>query len=136
MLKQMVRFALIGMSSALVNAGVYNGMLLTMHMMGLAFAQDFLVAQIVGFAVSVLWAFLLNRRYVFNSEEERSVSWYKALLRMYVAYSVTGVGLSMLLSLAWVHLLGIPKPILPVLNDAIGFPVNFLLNKYWSFRTG
>ena len=30
--------------------------------------------------------------------------------------------------------LGIPKEFVPVLNDLSAFPVNYMLNKFWSFR--
>ena len=53
---------------------------------------------------------------------------------MYVVYSFSGIGLSSLLSLLWVPVLHIPKEVVTLLNDTLCFPVNFLLNKYWSFR--
>ena len=51
-----------------------------------------------------------------------------------MVYSVTGIGLSSLLSLLWVHVLGIPKEVVTIINDILCFPVNFLLNKYWAFK--
>ena len=36
--------------------------------------------------------------------------------------------------LLWVHVFSIPKEVVTILNDILCFPVNFLLNKYWSFR--
>ena len=41
---------------------------------------------------------------------------------------------SSLLSLLWVCVFRIPKEIVTILNDTLCFPVNFLLNKYWSFK--
>jgi len=134
MLKQLILFTVIGASSALVNLGVYNGVLFVLRLGVLFPGFDFLIAQFFGYLLSVGWSFLLNRRYVFTAPEERAVPWAQALLKVYATYAATGIGLSSLLSLLWVYLFHLPKEILTVLNDALCFPVNFLLIKYWSFR--
>lgn len=124
-------FALVGASSALVNLGVYNAVLAVLRALGLFPGFDFLIAQAFGFIISVAWAFLLNRRYVFK---DPAVPWFSALMKVYIAYALTGIGLSALLSMLWVYVFDIPKEFLTLLNDTLCFPVNFLLNKYWSFR--
>lgn len=131
---QVLLFAGVGISSGVVNWGVYNGVLFGLRWMDWCPGFDFLIAQAFGFMISVGWAFWLNRRYVFNAPEERAVPWPEALVKVYVTYAVTGIGLSSMLSLAWVYVFGIPKEILTILNDTLCFPVNFLLNKYWSFK--
>lgn len=128
---QVALFALVGCSSALVNLGVYNLVLLTLHFLGLFPGFDFLVAQFFGFVLSVGWSFFFNRRYVFRTP---GAPWKESLIKVYIAYSLTGIGLSSLLSLLWVYVFDIPKAVLSILNDCLCFPVNFLLNKYWSFR--
>ena len=133
-IKQILLFTAVGVSSSAVNWCVYNGMLLVLQSLDQFPGFDFLIAQAFGFLLSVAWSFLLNRRYVFTAPEERAVPWPEILLKVYVTYAVTGIGLSSLLSLLWVYVFDIPKEILTVLNDSLCFPVNFLLNKYWSFR--
>ena len=128
---QVVLFALVGCSSALVNLGIYNLVLFFLRSFGWLPGYDFLVAQFFGFVISVAWAFVLNRRYVFRAP---AAPWKESLIKVYVAYSLTGIGLSSLLSLLWVYVFHIPKEVLSILNDLVCFPVNFLLNKYWSFR--
>ena len=128
---QVLLFGLVGFSSALVNLGVYNLALWGLRAMSLFSGFDFLIAQFFGFVISVAWAFFFNRRYVFRTP---NAPWKESLIKVYVVYSVTGIGLSSLLSLLWVHVLGIPKEVVTILNDCLCFPVNFLLNKYWSFR--
>ena len=133
-MKQILLFSGVGITSGIVNLGVYNGVLAILQAFGLFSGFDFLIAQAFGFFLSVAWSYLLNRRFVFTSPEERAVPWYGALIKMYVAYEATGIGLSSLLSLVWVYVLHIPKEILTVLNDTLCFPVNYLLVKYWSFK--
>ena len=128
---QVLLFALVGCSSALVNLGTYNLLLWCLRLLGLFSGIDFLVAQVVGFVVSVAWAFWLNRRYVFRTP---GAPWKESLIKVYITYSITGIGLSSLLSLLWIYVFHVPKEIVTVLNDTLCFPVNFLLNKYWSFK--
>ncbi len=128
---QVALFALVGFSSALVNLGIYNLVLWLLQTWGLFSGFDFLVAQFFGFVISVGWAFFFNRRYVFRTP---GAPWKESLFKVYIAYSLTGIGLSSLLSMLWVYVLDIPKEVLSILNDVLCFPVNFLLNKYWSFR--
>ena len=133
-IKQILLFTAVGVSSSVVNMGVYNGVLWILRAFRWLPEVDFLIAQVFGFILSVGWSFLLNRRFVFTSPEERAVPWLESLLKVYASYAFTGIGLSSLLSLLWVYVFGIPKEILTVLNDALCFPVSFLLIKYWSFR--
>ena len=128
---QVFLFGLVGFSSALVNLGIYNLVLWILQMLCWFPGFDFLIAQFFGFAISVAWAFLFNRRYVFRTP---GAPWKESLIKVYITYSLTGIGLSSLLSLLWVHVFGLPKEIVTLLNDTLCFPVNFLLNKYWSFR--
>lgn len=133
-MKQILLFSGVGITSGIVNLGVFNGVLAILRAFGLFSGFDFLIAQAFGFFLSVAWSYLLNRRFVFTSPEERAVPWYSALFKIYVTYAATGIGLSSLLSLFWVYVLHIPKEILTVLNDTLCFPVNYLLVKYWSFK--
>ncbi|MDO4426147.1 MAG: GtrA family protein [Planctomycetia bacterium] len=128
---QVLLFALVGCSSALVNLGIYNLALWSLQVWDLFPGFDFLIAQFFGFIISVAWAFFFNRRYVFRAP---GAPWKESLIKVYITYSLTGIGLSSLLSLLWVHIFHLPKEIVTILNDTACFPVNFLLNKYWSFR--
>ena len=128
---QVFLFALVGFSSALVNLGIYNLVLWGLQSFGLFPGFDFLVAQFFGFVISVAWAFFFNRRYVFRAP---GAPWKESLVKVYITYSITGIGLSSLLSLLWIHVLHFPKEVVTILNDCLCFPVNFVLNKYWSFR--
>ena len=128
---QVFLFALVGFSSSLVNLGVYNLALWGLQSWGLFPYFDFLVAQFLGFVLSVAWGFIFNRRFVFRAP---GAPWKESLIKVYITYSITGIGLSSLLSILWVQVVGIPKEVVTILNDALCFPITFLLNKYWSFR--
>ena len=133
-MKQLLKFAAVGIGSGAVNFLVYNAVLFIFQYCHIFAGFDYMIALVAGFLLSVLWSFLLSRKYVFNTPESRAVAWYEALLKMYIVYSITGIGLNSALSLLWVEVLGIPKQIVTIINDIVGFPVTYLLNKYWSFR--
>ena len=128
---QMALFALVGFSSALVNLGIYNLVLWALRSLAWFSGFDFLIAQFFGFVISVAWAFFFNRRYVFCAP---GAPWKESLIKVYITYSLTGIGLSSLLSLLWICVFHLPKEMVTIINDVLCFPVNFLLNKYWSFR--
>ena len=134
MIKQFLKFALTGLSSGIVNFLVYNLALFVLRAFGILPHADYLVALAAGFAISVFWSFLLNRKFVFNSPEERAVPWYRVLLKLYATYAFTGLVLSSALSVLWVRVFHIPREILSVINDTVCFPVTFLISKYWSFK--
>ena len=52
---------------------------------------DYLIAQLIGFVLSVLWSFYWNNKMVFVQEEGQQRVWWKALLKTYVSYSFTGL---------------------------------------------
>ena len=134
MLKQFTKFTLIGISNTLINFLVYNGILWWARELHLFLNVDYLIAQVVGFAISVFWSFCMNSKFVFNSKEEKAVPWYQALVKVYLSYGFTGIVLNSILSIIWVNIFGISKEVLTLINDMIAAPVNFLLIKFWSFK--
>lgn len=134
MIKQFLKFTLVGISNGAVNFLVYNAVLLGLQALEFSPKADYLVALAAGFVLSVLWAYVMSRKFVFNSEEEKAIAWYKVLAKMYIVYSITGIGLNSALSILWVQVFDIPKEVLTIINDIVCFPVTFLLNKFWSFK--
>ena len=63
--------------------------------------------------------------------EERSI--WRALLKTYVSYGVTGIVLNNILLFLWVDTLGIHKMVAPIINLVINIPINFFMNKLWAF---
>jgi len=132
---QFVKFGLVGVSNTVISYGLYAGSLLLMKKTGLFPGFDYYVAQVIAFVLSVAWSFYWNNKYVFTKEEHESRSILPALLKTYVSYSFTGLFLNTILLYLWVDLMGISEFIAPVINLLISVPVNFLLNKFWAFKT-
>ncbi len=130
-LLEFVKFGMVGLSNTILSYLIYLGCLFSFQKAGMLPQIDYLIAQLIGFLLSVLWSFYWNRKFVFHAE---AIPWPKALLKTYMSYAFSGIVVSSLLSILWVQVLGIPKVIAPILNLIISVPMNFLLNKFWAFH--
>ena len=134
---QFVRFGIVGASSTFVNYGLYIVWLLTLRALNLIASDDLelLVANTGAWAMSVLWSFFWNNRYVFTMKEGEHRSWWRALLKSYCSYAFTGVFLSNVLLIVWTKGFGISEFIAHFINLMFSIPINFLMNKFWAYRT-
>lgn len=125
---QFIKFGLVGVSNTLVSWICYYIILWI--------DDDFyMLGSLVGTVVSIANAFFWNDRFVFKGIEN---DWKNKLCRLgktYVSYGGTSL-LSMLLLWIEVQLFGVNKVIAPIVNLLITIPLNFLINKFWTFRNG
>lgn len=131
---QFVKFGLVGVSNTAVNYLFYVGCLLLLEAAGLWESADYLVATAVGFALSVLWSFFWNNKFVFAVKEGERRSIGRALARTYISYSFTGLFLNSALMVLWVKVFHISEYIGPILNLLLSVPLNFFINKFWAFK--
>ena len=129
---QFVKFCVIGVSNTIVSY-ILNILTLTI-LAPYELSWDYYVGNFVAFMLSVLWSFFWNNRLVFTLEKGQKRHLGKALLKTYLAYSVSGIFICNALSYLWIDKLGISKMIAPVLNLIISVPINFVINKFWAFR--
>ena len=83
----------------------------------------YIIANIIGFLISVLNAYYWNNKYVFARNEKNNTP--KKLLKVYISY-----GSTFLLVDIW-H---VSEYIAPIINLCITIPLNFILNKLWAFK--
>ena len=122
---QFIKFGLVGISNTLVAWACYY--------LFLWFDEDlYMVGSVVGTVVSIANAFFWNDKFVFKSDNNDWRSKLKRLGKTYVSYGGTSL-LGILLLWIEVRFLGISKVIAPPLNLIITIPLNFLLNKFWTF---
>lgn len=96
---------------------------------------DYIAGNIISFILSVLWAFYWNNRMVFTVEQGNHRSIWKTLLKTYIAYGFTGIILNNILSWLWISVIGISKYIAPLINLIFSVPLNFIINKLWTFKS-
>ena len=122
---QFIKFGLVGVSNTLVAWACYYFFLWL--------DEDlYMIGGIVGTVVSIANAFFWNDKFVFKSDDNDRRSKLKRLGKTYVSYGGTSL-LGILLLWIEVRFLGISKVVAPPVNLLITIPLNFLMNKYWTF---
>lgn len=129
---QFFKFSLVGVTNVLISYAI--NLFALWGLKNFELQYDYMIANIIAFALSVLWSFLLNYRYVFDVEEKGCKSILYMLAKMYMSYAFTGIILNNVLSLIWIDKLAISKIIAPLLNVPITVPVNFLVIKFWVYK--
>lgn len=132
-LLQFVKFGIVGVSNTIISYLLYLVSLYLLAKGGVPPSVDYIIAQFIGFVLSVLWSFYWNRKMVFKADNDR-VPWVQALIKTYISYAFSGLFLSTVLSIVWVQFLGVSKLVAPILNLIISVPINFLMNKFWAFK--
>jgi putative flippase GtrA len=121
---QFLKFGLVGFLNTLISLAVYYSFIwFDPHL--------YMVGNVAGWVVSVANAFYWNNRYVFVGAEG---SLFKRILRTYVSYGGSFL-LSTALLFVQVELMGVPKTLAPIINLVVTIPLNFLVNKFWTFRS-
>jgi len=127
---QFVKFCFVGGSGVLVNLAVFN---LTLFAWRTATSDTptaaIYVANGLGFVVSVLTNYYLNRRWTFRSTGAVASELPKFFTVSVAAYLVN-LGI-LTLCLSALHLGANASQVIAI---ACVMPINFVLNKLWSFR--
>lgn len=124
---QFVRFGLVGVSNTLIAYVVYS--------VCVFWGVHYLVANAIGFFLSVLNAYFWSDRFVFKKEEGESRNALWTLAKTYIAYGSTGLLLASILLYLYVDKLHISEYIAQLLVLVVTIPLNFIINKFWSFKT-
>ncbi len=126
LIRQFIKFGLVGLSNTLVAWAVYY-LVLWLN------PDLYMVGSIAGTVISIANAFFWNDRFVFKGAQKDRKSKLKRLGKTYVSYGGTSI-LATVLLWAEVRFLGVGKVFAPVLNLLITIPLNFLINKFWTFH--
>ena len=123
---QFIKFGLVGVSNTAVSLGVYYLFLWLdpgLYMLG----------SVLGMILSIANAFFWNDRVVFAGHESDLKSTLKRLGKTYISYGGTSI-LSNVLLWTEVTFFHVNKTVAPVVNLLITIPLNFVINKLWTFR--
>lgn len=134
-LMQFIKFGIVGLSNTLISYVIYAVSLLLFQRFAIFGTNAYLVSQVLAFVISVAWSFYWNNKYVFTQNEGETRSIWRALLKTYISYSFTGLFLNTLLLILWVQMLHISEFIAPIINLLVSVPLNFIINKFWAFRS-
>lgn len=120
---QFIKFCVVGVSNTLIALVIY-------YVFVIIDKDLYIVGNSVGFVVSVLNAYYWNNKYVFKKNEKSTI---KTLTRTFTAYGSTFL-LSTVFLYLMVHKMGISEMIAPLINLIITIPLNFIINKLWTFK--
>lgn len=118
---QFVKFSVVGLSNTVISLFVYY--------LFLWLEFNYLIANTLSWVISVFNAFYWNNKYVFKNEN----TWLKALIRTYLSYGCSFILGSVLLALL-VELFHVAQELAPLAVLVVTIPLNFLMNKFWTFR--
>ena len=123
---QFIKFGLVGVSNTLVSWACYY--------LVLWINEDlYLLGGLIGTVVSIANAFYWNDKYVFAGGKKDLKSKLIRLGKTYISYGGTSL-LGMFLLWLEVDVFGMSKIIAPPVNLLITIPLNFLINKFWTFK--
>ncbi len=132
-LSQFIRFGIVGASNTLISYLTYA---LLVWSLSLVTQAEIQAANFVSFVVSVANAYFWNTRWVFRKEAagQESARRRSSMVKFFVSYGGTYL-LSVVLLFLWTSVLDVNRYVAPVLTLAVTVPTNFVINKFWTFRS-
>ena len=119
---QFVRFGIVGLSNTFISLVTYEILVY--------FNFNPQIANFIAFFISVINAYLWNNIWVFKGTKSGKSSIYKFILLYSVTFLIS-VGLLHL----WIDVLHVSKYIAPMISLIITIPINFLISKFWVFKS-
>lgn len=123
LIKQIVKFGLVGAASFIISMLFYYGILWLNE-------DYYILGYALAFIVGVLNTYYLHNRFVFRKTEKGHA---KPLIKAFLSYGITFF-LGIVTLFVMVNFLGISKAIAPLINLTYTVPINFLLNRLWTFK--
>ena len=118
---QFIKFSIVGFSNTVISLFVYYVLLWL--------ECNYLIANAMSWIVSVFNAFYWNNKYVFKNEN----TWIKALIITYISYGCSFI-LGSLMLIVLIEFFKVSDIIAPLIILVITIPLNFLMNKFWTFK--
>lgn len=119
--KELIKFGIVGLLN--------NGVFIFFYYIFLNFKINYIVANTLAYLISILNAYYFNKKFVFKT----NIKGIKSLLKTYISYGITFL-ISTGLLYVMVDFIKISSYIAPIISLFITIPINFLMNKYWTFK--
>lgn len=126
LVKQFFKFGIVGLSNTVVSMGVY-------YLFLWIDPKLYMVGSVFGTILSIANAFVWNDLFVFKGNARDMKNVLKRLCKTYLSYGGTSILSNVLLWLE-VTFFHVGKGIAPIVNLLITIPLNFAINKLWTFR--
>ncbi|WP_397356482.1 GtrA family protein [Oscillibacter sp.] len=116
-----LKFGLVGISNVLVALCIYY--------LFLYFGTHYILANTIGYIVSVFNSYLWNSKFVFKHDHRQKMN---KLIKTYLAYGVTYCINSICLWLL-VDIMDISDTLAPILVLFIVVPINYIMSRFWVY---
>ena len=133
-IKQFIGFGLVGVINTSIGLVIY-------YLFIWINTDWYIWGNMVGFVVSTFNAYICNSKFVFKVEKQPDDLPKKFLrttkseiFKTYLSYATT-LCLSTVLLYIWVDIFNISAAVAPIINLFITIPLNFIMNKYWVYKT-
>ena len=121
-----MKFGIVGVSNTAISLIVY-------YIIYWINPEWYMIGNVAGWVISVANAFFWNNKYVFKSQSEGVKQLLKRIGKTYLSYGATFV-MSTVFLYVEVDILHWSAVICPIINLVLTIPLNFLLNKFWTFH--
>ncbi|NQX47276.1 GtrA family protein [Paenibacillus tritici] len=119
---QFLKFGIVG--------GINTIFSLLIYYLLLYFKWNYMFANIIGYFISSILGYVLNKFWVFKFKEAKAGS---SILKYYVIYG-SSFSLNVIAMYLWVSFFNVSETLAPILTVLITLPYNFVLNKVWTFK--
>jgi len=120
---QFIKFGMVGISNTLISLSIYY----ILNFLKI----NYILSYTIAFFISVINAYYWNNKYVFKKSGNQQLFRF---LKVFISYGLTFL-LSTGLLILMVDELSISDKIAPLIILIITIPLNFLLNKFWAFKS-
>lgn len=120
---QLLKFTVVGVSNTLITALVIWVLLKVLNY------SDY-TANVIGYFVGLLNSFIWNRKWTFNSSNQLSKTVLKFMITFVISYLLQLANLFLLINYTTFD-----PYISQLLSMVVYTTVNFILNKYYTFKT-
>lgn len=127
---QLIKFLIVGCSNTIIGYFSYLAFLVIFEYCNLRY--DYICASVVSFVISVNWAFVLNKKFVFNAKKLKENA-KNELFKAFILYGFSGIVLNNFLLFLFVDTLNFSKYYTPIFILCFTTPFNFIVNKYWVY---
>ena len=121
-LKQFIKFGVVGASSAVVDFGILN-------LLVLIFSVNVYLASTISFILAVTNGYIWNRLWTFQSQGRKTIQY-----GMFLAVNLVGLGLNLLIMYGLIHYLGLWYNYAKAIAIFLVLFWNYSGSKYWVFK--
>ena len=131
---QFAKFGAVGVSNTAISYGI-EMLCYYVLFVNVSWGENARIAvtSALAFIVSVTNSYYWNNRFVFAQEEKTWKEHLKSYLKTVACYGLTGLILAPAIKM-WLNDIGVPYWMASLGSLIVTIPLNFVLNKFWTFR--